>query len=91
MKKIELVLLDFDGFEMSRDEYEFVKDAKERGKYMLSEAYAKICESTHQNMRTHKVEVRVNGECVWDEFYKSAKPVVASVNAEMRKASGGML
>lgn len=66
---IEAVVLDFDGFELGRGEFDSRKAAKAYCQNAMTEEWAKSSETTHQNMRTNKAEVRVDGECVWDVFY----------------------
>ena len=70
MKKIEAVVLDADGYEIDRAEYDTVKAAKERIKNVLGEDWARSSETTHEALGTHKGEVLVDGECVWDKFRK---------------------
>lgn len=67
---IEVILLDKNGYEITREERESIKDAKDRAKYLISDAYAKSAETTHENLGTDKVEIRVNGECIYDWFYE---------------------
>lgn len=69
-KTIEAVVLDNKGYEIERGEYETVKAAKDRVKVILNDEWAISSETTHESLGTHKGEVRVNGECVWDKFYK---------------------
>jgi hypothetical protein len=69
-KVIEAVVLDADGYEIERCEHDTVKAAKERVNAVLRPEWATSSETTHESLRTHKGEVRVNGECVWDKFYK---------------------
>jgi hypothetical protein len=69
-KRIEAVVLDAQGYEIDRAEYDTLKDAKQRIKRVLSDEWAKSCEANHSDLGTFKGEVRVNGECVWDKFYK---------------------
>lgn len=73
-KRIEVVVLDTDGCTSEQAECETLKEAKQRAKRMLTDEWARTAtegQHTHQDLRTHKAEVRVNGECVWDTFYKA--------------------
>ena len=64
----EVALIDMDGYETTDDQPDTLKQAKEHAKYLLSDKYARACETTHADMRTRKVEVRKNGVCIWDAF-----------------------
>lgn len=67
--KYNVVLLDGEGFELSSRPADTLKAAKADGKYLLSDNYARVIESTHADQRTHKIEVRDSaGEVVWDKF-----------------------
>ena len=69
MKEYITLLLDGDGFEIgSGPLVTNLKDAKGHAKYLLTDEYARAAETTHEAMGTAKVEVRVNGECIWDAF-----------------------
>lgn len=73
---ISVVLLDNKGFVITdQDGCETVREAKDRAKYYISDSYATACETTHERLGTEKVEIRVNGECLWDCFRAS---VIAS-------------
>lgn len=71
--KYLVVLLDKDGCHTSEREADNLKQAKKEADYLLSDDFAKSCETTHEALGTHKVEVRLasNGECVRDYFYES--------------------
>lgn len=80
--KYRVVLLDKDGYDIGQRTAENLKEAKQEMAYMLSDAYARIAETTHEATRTHKVEVRnAKGECVLDDFYRPAAPTIQSRNA----------
>lgn len=69
--KYLVIVLDREGFTMSESEVETLKEAKARAKYKLTDDWARSCESTHENLGTHKVEIRnQDDECVWDKFYE---------------------
>jgi hypothetical protein len=68
MKKIIARLLDSKGYTITEMECETKKEAKERCKYYLSDAYAKSAETTHATLSTEKAEVLVGEECEWDAF-----------------------
>ena len=68
MKKISARLLDSGGYTVTEMSCETKKEAIDRCKYYLSDAYAKSAETTHVNLKTEKAEVLVDGECVWDKF-----------------------
>jgi hypothetical protein len=70
-KTIEAVILDDEGYEIGRAELETIKAAKAYAKNALRDEWATASETTHAALRTHKAEVRVDGECVWDAFYKA--------------------
>jgi hypothetical protein len=65
---IQVKLLDNDGFTITEQECETVKEAKERARYYLSEAYAKESETTHAAWKTHKAEIVCDGEIIHDFF-----------------------
>lgn len=71
-KSIEILLLDNEGFTISDEMCETVLIAKKRASYMLTDEWAITCETSHADLNTHKVECRVNGECVWDKFLKGS-------------------
>lgn len=74
-KRIEVVVLDTDGYTSEQAECETLKDAKRLAKRMLSDEWASTAtegQHTHKDLRTRKAEVRVNGECVWDAFYSGS-------------------
>lgn len=66
--EISVVLLDRDGFTITEQECETIKEAKERARYYISDSYERSAETTHATLMTEKAEVRVNGECLWDVF-----------------------
>lgn len=68
MKKIIARLLDSNGYTITEMDCETKKEAKERCKYYLSDAYTKSAETTHENLGTEKAEVLIDGECEWDSF-----------------------
>lgn len=84
MKRIFARLLDNQGFTITECECETKKEAKERCKYYLSDAYAQQAETTHGRLGTKKAEVVVDGTCAWDIFYEP-KP---SVEYTFRVAKG---
>lgn len=62
-----VILRDSKGYEISSREAEGLKKAKESAKYLASEDYARVCESSHETMDSSRVEVvNDDGECVWD-------------------------
>ena len=61
MKTIIARLLDSNGYTITEMGCETKKEAKERCKYYLSDAYARSAETTHINLGTEKAEVLVNG------------------------------
>lgn len=72
-QRIEVVLVDTDGYTSSQEECETLQQAKQRAKKMLTDEWAETAtegQHTHTDLRTRKAEVRVNGECVWDQFYR---------------------
>jgi hypothetical protein len=67
--KYNVVLLDGDGYELSSRPADTLKAAKADAKYLLSDDYARVVETSHADMQTEKVEVRGSaGEVVWDKF-----------------------
>lgn len=69
MAQYSVLLLDSDGCETANDLIDGLAAAKKQAKYLLSDTYAASVESTHETLRTQKVEVRSeNGECLWDVF-----------------------
>ena len=65
--EISVVLLDDKGFTItSQENCCTIKEAKERARYYISDSYASLEE--HAKLGTDKVEIRVNGECLWDCF-----------------------
>ena len=68
MKRIVARLQDNEGFTITECECDTKKEAIDRCKYYLSDAYAHQAETTHERLRTEKAEVMVNSECEWDMF-----------------------
>lgn len=66
----KILLKDSDGFTIgSEHEANGMKAAKQTAKRLLSADYAKSCETTHEALRTEKVEIlNESGECVADLF-----------------------
>jgi len=66
-----VILLDEEGCHIcDNDVCNSLQSAKGIAKYLLSDEHAQLLESSHEDLGTHKVEVRnEQGECVWDEFY----------------------
>ena len=68
--KCLIVLLDKNRYDIGARFAENLKEAKQVMAYMLSDAYAKVTEITHEKTGTYKVEVRYRkGECVLDDLY----------------------
>ncbi|MBU2847182.1 hypothetical protein HF925_01025 [Acidithiobacillus ferriphilus] len=68
--KCLIVLLDKNRYDIGARFAENLKEAKQVMAYMLSDAYAKVAEITHEKTGTHKFEVRNRkGECVLDDFH----------------------
>lgn len=70
MNEYQVVVKDADGYEISDNQVEGVKAAKEHAKYCLTDAYAIRIGTTHQVLRTFKAEVQKDGECLYDFFRK---------------------
>lgn len=68
----DVVLKDSDGFDIATDIVEGLGVAKARAKYLLSDVFARACETSHATWGTHKVEVQATrtGACLWDAFRK---------------------
>lgn len=67
--KYRCFLLDSSGYEISERPADNLKEAKATMGYMLSDEYARVAETTHETMGTHKAEVRnAKGECILDKF-----------------------
>lgn len=67
--KYRCFLLDSCGYEISERPADNLKEAKATMGYMLSDEYARVAETTHETMGTHKAEVRnAKGECILDNF-----------------------
>lgn len=67
-QEYNVILKDVDGYEIvSRPVFGPLKEAKSTAKYLASDAYAAIAESTHYDMRSARVEI-INeaGEIVFD-------------------------
>lgn len=81
MKFPTVVLYDLDGYELAREEeVEGMKRARERAVHLLSEDYARMCETTHERMGAHKVCIFEEGAptghmcpCLWDKVYRPQK------------------
>jgi hypothetical protein len=67
-REYQVVLLNVDECELtSRPVFGSLKEAKDTARYLASDAYANVAESTHENMQSSRVEVRDEaGEIVWD-------------------------
>lgn len=64
-----VVLLCRDGYTVSDNEEDTLARAKERARYLLSDDYAWMCETTHDRLLTLKAEVLDrDGMVVWDAF-----------------------
>ncbi len=73
--KYSVVLLDKDGYELSSRPADNLKEAKGHVRYLLSDDYANMAESSHDDMGTEKAEVRnAAGECVYDRFHPRVSP-----------------
>ena len=72
MSHYNVVLIDADGCDLSNDLVEGINAAKDRAKYLLSDVYARHCETTHRALNTYKAEVRPedSSECLYDFFRK---------------------
>jgi hypothetical protein len=67
--KYQIVLLDAEGFTLSDRPADNHKQAKNSMRYMLSDEFARMAETTHAIMGTYKVETRNSkGQCVLDQF-----------------------
>ncbi len=69
--KYTILLLDARDEVLASNDADTKKEAISRAKYLLSADYARSCETTHEELGTHKVEVRTfDGyyRCVWDMF-----------------------
>lgn len=67
--KYEVTLLSDLGSEIGTRPAENLKEAKSTARYMMSDAYATLAETTHATLRTEKVEIRdLSNEVVWDAF-----------------------
>lgn len=68
--KYRVVLIDAEGYEIGERPADNLREARAEMRYMLSDQYAKVAETTHETMGTCKVEVQnARGECILDEFY----------------------
>ena len=70
MAEYDVVLQDADGCDICTDLEYGLAAAKKRAKYLLSEDHAHAIGTTHDDLRTYKVEVQATrtGECLWDAF-----------------------
>ena len=67
--KYRVILLDLEGYHLSERPADNLPEAKSTMAYMLSDAYARAAETTHEAMGSQKVEVRnAKDECVLDGF-----------------------
>lgn len=77
MKYFTAILYSRDGTEIDRcSDCEGMKVAKNRARYMLSDAFAQQCETTHATWQTMKACIFADGAhtgsghvCEWDEFH----------------------
>ncbi len=60
--KYTICLLDEDGYELDTRFSDTLKEAGEVASYLLSEAFARACESTHKDMRTLKALVYLSSD-----------------------------
>lgn len=67
-QEYNVVLKDVNDYEItSRPVFGPLKEAKETAKYLASDSYADVAESTHADMQSARVEVFSEaGELVWD-------------------------
>jgi hypothetical protein len=68
MKDYTVALLDSEGFEITSQWAGTLAEAKKAAKYLISDAYAESAGTNRKAMNADKVEVTVDGECVWDVF-----------------------
>ncbi|MDG3444664.1 hypothetical protein [Nitrospirillum amazonense] len=69
MAEYSVVLLDKNEFEIASCLINGLPNAKKQARYLLSDAYAVAVETTHDDLGTHKVEIRdAAGECLFDAF-----------------------
>ena len=67
-----IVLLDKEGYTIHDNNVDTFGEAKELAKYYLTDDWAIECETTHEELDTHKVEIRNHYEVLlWDIFYKN--------------------
>lgn len=77
MKYFTAILYSRDDCEIDRcSDCEGIKAAKERARYMLSDEFARMSETTHARLETKKVavfadgaETGANSVCEWDAFH----------------------
>ena len=76
MKWFFVILYDVDGNQIGFSEEHGMKRAKDRAKFVLSDEFAHASETTHKDLRTHKVAIFEEGAdtgmdkvCEWDAFY----------------------
>lgn len=67
-KKYRIVLLDVNGFEISERFADTIKAADLEMRYMASESWAEMGETTHNYLGSFKVEIQCKNECVADLF-----------------------
>ena len=64
----KVILKDSGGYEIDSRPADNLKEAKNIAKYLLSDEFARMAESTHADLGTERVEVfNKAGECVWDD------------------------
>jgi hypothetical protein len=63
-------LLDGDGYPIKKiEDIEGLMEAKTQARYLLSDDWAYLSETTHERLDTHKVEILdEDGDCIWDKF-----------------------
>jgi hypothetical protein len=66
-----ITLLAIDGCEIAQRYDETLREAKKIAKYLISEDFARSCESTGAAMSFHKVEIcNRAGDCLFDQFFQ---------------------
>lgn len=65
-----VILKDREGYEITSQIVDGLKEAKRQAKYFLSEDYALFVGTTHENLETYKVEIgdMADGAVVEDYF-----------------------
>lgn len=68
MAEYTVTLKDADGYDVATDLVDGLGAAKARAKHFLTDDYARNIETTHATLGSHKVEVSLEGVCLWDAF-----------------------